>query len=271
MNLTPSLKCASLLIGLFMPLCLLFSSFSANSQETEQLRGQAVDAATDVSVALATKLYVKEQSARKLVVLKERLPRLQGTKLIEFFSKYPEHTGVPNTSFLLVDFSLQGSERGKVVWFSYEYDNPAFPPTIWNATLVSHDARNADYLFLAKLKSWYLTLSVYQVELDKVLALYPFELDPNKYPEWPEPSRPLSQIETRLPDMCGIARLDVIPQPDHLLLHAERQIKDCPALYYRFNLDTEEWSQATLQERSLVPQELEKAPTSSTEPKTSDD
>ncbi|PYV19540.1 MAG: hypothetical protein DMG21_01240, partial [Acidobacteria bacterium] len=127
-------------------------------------------------------------------------------------------------------------------------DKAILPQQIWTADLASPVSADRTHVVISKSIGWDVNLAVYDVVLTQSLGMFPIELVPNKYREWPKPASPASQMSKTLVDkiISGISRINVIVDRDYLLIFGKREDELTSPVFIRFNLKTKQWAELTL-------------------------
>ncbi|MEJ7712735.1 MAG: hypothetical protein WKF84_23520 [Pyrinomonadaceae bacterium] len=141
--------------------------------------------------------------------------------------------------------------EGKVVWVTYVFRNDSIRPLeMLSGDVLWHPIRREAFVVIMKANNVYANLGVYRADLNKQVGRYPLELDPQKYREWPGTAQPISQIRIELSQrevLCGLDRLQVSTDSEYLQIRAERADNPCATVDIRFNLETKQWSEVSLQ------------------------
>lgn len=195
-------------------------------------------------MALAEAIYTEAGTKRHLTFLKSIIPDggMSNEEMAAFRKKY-NYRPFPNTAFTLVNSDSENLLGGRVQFLLHEYDNIAFPPTVWGAVIVRPAGKTNALLVLMKSKSVYVYLRVYQINPANALGVYPIELDPKHYEEWPRVPEPMAEIKRKIIDghICGIASIKVRLENDQLRILGEREHENCPPIDFTFDLNSKEW------------------------------
>jgi hypothetical protein len=168
--------------------------------------------------------------------------------MFNFFQQHPDQTSFPNTAFFLVASDNTNPNRGRILWADYVFNNNQIrPQETWSADLARPVEGNSATVVLCKSISWNVELRVYNVGLDQNLGVFPVQLEPTAYQQWPKAAPATSVYKTDLlgQDISGIAEIHVVTEGSGVTIHGIRDLASTPPVDFHFDTRGKQWSRPT--------------------------
>jgi hypothetical protein len=225
-------------------------SEAANSQEKRE--------ALEPPVVIMSRDYLWRLEGRELEARVLTLWKYQLVKPAAVESENDCFRG--DLAFVLIDSETSDPQKGRVVWISYGLSRNLAGDSapLYNWDILPKMAGQTPHVVAVRSEGRKLLALVYHLDPGKSLGAYPLSWDTKdpKRKGWPYGAKPFAFKEFTIQPKpgedkksIGIESIKAIRSGSNIVVSCQRIGARLPALHYKYNLDSKQWSEMTFKDK----------------------
>jgi len=244
---------------------LLAFSISSLAESPKEIASGQILANNDMSILMAAtsfhesktglklklNLWKQQLISRKTLTPAEEIQRAEETVGTATNS---EESGLKNIAIVLVKSPDEEAKNGQVCLLTYDFQLNPWDAPLWAGDVIWDPVHKTAFVIISRSKNHRITLTLYKTNPESKIASFPLEFDPIKEIDWPKETPRISEIKRIFRDNfhSGIKSMKMTVDGDTLLIAAERFHRSHPAINFRFDLSTQQWSVVSSGETQVV-------------------